>query len=296
MRTCDIGGWTDTWFGGPGRVLNMAVAPGVEITLWNAGGGGTRHGERLVDAALEEYPPPEPVRVHIRSAVPSGSALGTSSAVAVGLIGALRALRGEEASPPEVALAAHRLETVVLNGECGVQDQVCAAHGGISYICVDDYPHARVESLQAWAALGESISTIYLGRPHVSTDVHREVIERGDRDALDRLRQAAERARSAVVQEDLDDLGAAMRDNTDAQRDLHPSIVGPEAEAVIALAGSSGALGWKVNGAGGEGGSVVVLHRGKSERETFEGRVARTGRWHVLPLQLSDSGLVVEVR
>lgn len=273
----------------------MAVAPGVEITLWHTGRGGNGHGERLVDAALEEYPPPEPVRVHIRSAVPSGSALGTSSAVAVGLIGALSALRGDDRSPSQVALAAHRLETVVLNGECGVQDQVCAAHGGISYISVDDYPHARVESLRAWAALGESMSTIYLGMPHVSTDVHREVIERGDRCVLDRLREAAERARAAVIQQDLGELGAAMQENTAAQRELHPSIVGSEAEAVIALAGASGALGWKVNGAGGDGGSVVVLHRGKDERETFEGRVARTGRWRVLPLQLSDDGLVVEL-
>ena len=25
VRICDNGGWTDTWFGGPGRVLNMAA-------------------------------------------------------------------------------------------------------------------------------------------------------------------------------------------------------------------------------------------------------------------------------
>ena len=96
------------------------------------------------------------------------------------------------------------------------------------------------------------------------------------------------------MERDLAELGAAMRDNTGAQRDLHPSIVGPDAEAVIALAGSSGALGWKVNGAGGDGGSVVVLHRGGKEREMFEGRVAKTGRWRVLPLRLSDAGLLVE--
>ena len=27
VRVCDNGGWTDTWFGGPGRVLNIAVSP-----------------------------------------------------------------------------------------------------------------------------------------------------------------------------------------------------------------------------------------------------------------------------
>lgn len=275
-------------------MLNIGVAPGVDVTLWQAEPPGEGHGHGLVDAALDAYPPPVPVRVEIHSAVPAGSSLGTSSAVAVALLGALWALRGDRHSLADVARAAHRLETVVLNGECGVQDQLSAAYGGINYISVDDYPNAEVEPLPAWGALGESISTIYLGRPHVSTDVHREVIERGDRGVLDRLRVAAERARAAVMQRDLAELGAAMRDNTGAQRDLHPSIVGPDAEAVIALAGSSGALGWKVNGAGGDGGSVVVLHRGGMEREVFEGRVAKTGRWRVLPLRLSDTGLLVE--
>src|SRR5438309_4732014 len=33
VRICDNGGWTDTWFGGPGRVLNIAVNPGVEVSI-----------------------------------------------------------------------------------------------------------------------------------------------------------------------------------------------------------------------------------------------------------------------
>src|ERR1039458_5905510 len=33
IRICDNGGWTDTWFGGPGRVLNIAVTPGVEVSV-----------------------------------------------------------------------------------------------------------------------------------------------------------------------------------------------------------------------------------------------------------------------
>jgi len=33
VRICDNGGWTDTWFGGPGRVLNIAVTPGVDVSI-----------------------------------------------------------------------------------------------------------------------------------------------------------------------------------------------------------------------------------------------------------------------
>ena len=33
LRVNDIGGWTDTWFSGEGWVLNLAVAPAVEVQV-----------------------------------------------------------------------------------------------------------------------------------------------------------------------------------------------------------------------------------------------------------------------
>src|SRR5436190_11626072 len=33
IRICDIGGWTDTWFAGHGTILNLAVTPGVGVTV-----------------------------------------------------------------------------------------------------------------------------------------------------------------------------------------------------------------------------------------------------------------------
>lgn len=32
-RICDIGGWTDTWFAGHGKVFNLAVFPTVDVTV-----------------------------------------------------------------------------------------------------------------------------------------------------------------------------------------------------------------------------------------------------------------------
>jgi D-glycero-alpha-D-manno-heptose-7-phosphate kinase len=50
-----------------------------------------------------------------------------------------------------------------------------------------------------------------------------------------------------------------MIDNTCAQADLHPALVGPHHAAIIEIARRHGAVGWKVNGAGGMGGSVTLL-------------------------------------
>jgi D-glycero-alpha-D-manno-heptose-7-phosphate kinase len=58
---------------------------------------------------------------------------------------------------------------------------------------------------------------------------------------------------------DFEALGRAMVENTDAQGRLHPDLVSKDAERVIAIARSHGAVGWKVNGAGGDGGSITIL-------------------------------------
>src|ERR1700730_8694581 len=94
VRICDNRGWTDTWFGGPGRVLNIAVTPGVVVSIRRTAGpervvlevesfheryaivpGAPRVARhRLVEAAIDALPPPEDlgVAVTMRSAVPAG--------------------------------------------------------------------------------------------------------------------------------------------------------------------------------------------------------------------------------
>src|SRR5207248_8907835 len=41
--------------------------------------------------------------------------------------------------------------------------------------------------------------------------------------------------------------------------ELHPALVNAEARELIMLAQEYGAIGWKGNGAGGEGGSITLL-------------------------------------
>ena len=40
VRVCDVGGWTDTWFAGRGRVCSLAVEPGVSVRAAAAPGDG----------------------------------------------------------------------------------------------------------------------------------------------------------------------------------------------------------------------------------------------------------------
>jgi len=319
VRICDNGGWTDTWFGGPGRVVNVAVIPGVEVSIRRTSGpdlvvldvatfgarypivpGASRAARHpLLEAAIDALPPPGSIAVEIsvRSAIPAGSGTGTSAAVAVALLGALAAARGEQCSRRHIAYAAHRLEVEGLRVESGIQDQLSATFGGINYLEIDPYPEATVEPLPAWDELGPRLTLVFLGMAHDSPAVHRQVIEdvgRHQSGALSQLRHAAVAARDAVIAQDLGAFGRAMIANTEAQKALHPKLVGVDATRVIAVAAGQRAVGWKVNGAGGDGGSVTILSATPPDKQVLEGLVAGLDtRYQVLPIQVATVGLQV---
>ena len=171
----------------------------------------------------------------MRSAVPAGCGAGTSAAVAVALLGALAAARGEQLSPREVAYAAHRLEVDVLGVESGIQDQLSAAFGGINYLEIEPYPEATVHALPAWEELGSRLTLVFLGRAHDSSQRappgHRERRTSGIARSFSRLRDAAVAARDAVLARDLDAFGQAMIANTEAQSSLHAELVGIDARS-----------------------------------------------------------------
>jgi D-glycero-alpha-D-manno-heptose-7-phosphate kinase len=319
VRICDNGGWTDTWFGGPGRVLNIAVTPGVEVSIRATAGpdrvvldvesfadryaivpGASRVASHpLVEAAIDAFPPPTDlaVEVIVRSVVPAGCGAGTSAAVAVALLGGLAAVRADQLSARDVAYAAHRLEVDVLGVESGIQDQLSAAFGGISYLEIEPYPKATVHTLPVWEDLGARLTLVFLGRARGSSGVHRQVIEHlgyHGSEVFSRLRDAAVAARDAVLAQDIVAFGQAMIANTEAQSSLHPALVGVDARRVIAFAAAQGTIGWKVNGAGGDGGSVTILSATREAKDALEHRVAGLDPgYQVLPIQISPVGLQV---
>jgi D-glycero-alpha-D-manno-heptose-7-phosphate kinase len=56
-----------------------------------------------------------------------------------------------------------------------------------------------------------------------------------------------------------------MIDNLEAQRRLHPALISPDADRIIKIAREHGAIGWKVNGAGGDSGSLTLLCSARSD-------------------------------
>jgi D-glycero-alpha-D-manno-heptose-7-phosphate kinase len=321
FRVADAGGWTDTWFAGHGRVCNLAVGPGAAVRA-STTPAATATVELAVTAFAEEYryPVAHPpgrhplleaaisrhgpggghLSVSVDADVPPGSGLGTSAAVAVALIGALETLAGGAPDPQTVAGAAHVVESDDLGQQSGIQDQLAAAFGGALLITIDEFPDAAVARLplspNTWDALGRRLFTVYLGRPHRSSNVHEVVIREltGDPSRLSQLeplRRAATDAADALLAGDLDAYGAALAANTEAQASLHPALVDADAHRIIELARSQRASGWKVNGAGGDGGSLTIVSG--DDPDPLRRALADRG-WPILPLALSPVGLRVE--
>jgi D-glycero-alpha-D-manno-heptose-7-phosphate kinase len=327
IRICDTGGWTDTWFAKRGAVFNVAVRPCAEVQVRVLEDGPPRvvlhaedFGERytvpsppapwgphpLLEATIAymRVPPTARLEISVHSEAPPGAGTGTSAAVTVALVGALDALGPGRLCPHDVARAAHEVETEVLRRQCGIQDQLASAYGGISYIEMSDYPQAKVTAIHIpearWRDLERRLVLVYLGRSHDSSGLHERVIRDlesagPDAPALEALRQAASRSRDAVSSGDFVALGRAMTANTDAQACLHPALVGSAATEVVAIARAHGALGWKVNGAGGEGGSLTLLGDGRPARRRALVRAIESANasYRCVRTRLDRSGLRV---
>ncbi|HMA53150.1 MAG TPA: GHMP kinase [Acidobacteriota bacterium] len=329
IRICDNGGWTDTWFAGTGRIFNIAVYPYAEVQIAayplgsrkdriviNAENFGDRYVLRrrrsswdrhpLLEAAVEFMNVPRNLALEmtIFSEAPSGASTGTSAAVTVALIAALDCLSPGRLLAHEVASAAHRIETEMLKKQSGIQDQLCSAYGGINYIEMFSYPYAAVSPIPVpnaiWWELERRLALIYLGKSHDSSELHETVIRTLEHAGpsspkLDALRETAPRSRDALMAGNFKALGKAMVDNTEAQRRLHAGLVSPDADKIIRIAKAHGALGWKVNGAGGEGGSLTLLcgSRSDEKRALIKAIEQASPLFRNIPIYLSRQGLRV---
>jgi len=326
IRICDIGGWTDTWFAKRGAIFNIAVYPYVEVQVCERSGqgdasisinlenynksydldpGNILYGAHpLIDAAIDSIGLAADISldVNIFSSAPPGASTGTSAAVAVALIGALSAFAGKHLTSYEMATLAHSVEIVKLGLQCGVQDQLSSAFGGINYIQMQSFPHASVSPVnianRTWWELENRLSLVYIGTPHSSSEIHEKVIADIGEDAendprLQRLRELAGEAKSAVLEADFESLGRIMDDNTDVQRRLHPALVCAQFERAIEIARRFGAIGCKVNGAGGDGGSLTVLGNGDAASKRKMQAALAEERMHPIPIYLSRYGVRV---
>ena len=327
-RINDVGGWTDTWFSGEGKVLNIAVTPLVEVQIKifenekkkdervlvhaeNYGDTFLVNPEKpqydkhpLLQGAISSLPIPKEFEldINLRSHVPEGSSTGTSASVCVALLGALDFLTPQRHSLDEIISTAHLVETEKLGLQSGIQDQICAAYGGVCFIHMHSYPQTRIHKLNLEQRIKQELDhrlcLVYLGKSHSSSSLHEEVIalleKRGSHfKMIQRLKNLAEQAKNHLLKGDLNSFGDVMVENNETQRSLHEELISEDADSVIQIAKKYNSTGWKVNGAGGKGGSLTIL--GNQEQclrmQMLQEIDALSKGIKSIPISLASSGL-----
>lgn len=288
VRNADLGGWRDTRLFDSGKVLNIAIRMYTHVSLQATHEEGMRlesHdiGESeyiqnlrdmeyegalgLLKAAVGKSGVGHGLKLIVHSEAPPASGLGSSAALSVAALAALYSFQGKHFLPHQIARDAQRLETEYLNLECGVQDQISAAFGGVNYIEVN-YPEARVTAVPVTDDLLCELETrmlvVYTGKSHFSSGTHKNVIanfEDGNPQTLrafDGLDKTADLGLEALLRKDVERYAEALNLNWEYQKALHDTITTPRISELEASVRKVGCLGFKLNGAGAGGTAVLV--------------------------------------
>jgi D-glycero-alpha-D-manno-heptose-7-phosphate kinase len=197
--------------------------------------------------------------------IPSaGSGLGSSSAVAVGLLHALFAYQGHQVSAKELAELACEIEIERCAKPIGKQDQYIAAFGGIRDMHFGPGDEVIAEELGISAAerrsLQQQIMLFYTGITRSADPILAEqnANVESSRPQLDLLRDLAAFAVERLRSGDVDAIGPAVRESWEAKRKLASGVSNDQIDRGVALALDAGATGVKLTGAGGGGFFLVI--------------------------------------
>ncbi len=192
--------------------------------------------------------------------VPStGTGLGSSAAVTVGLLHALHTYCGRLVDARTLAEQACRIELEILGRPIGKQDQYISAFGGLRAIYFRANDKVDVEPVRAAPAtlrrLQDRLLVFFTGRTRSSSailDSQQQRIEQSQPD-LDRLRACAHEARDLLIRGRLDEFGELLDTAWRHKKALAEGVSDSAIDELYTRARAAGAVGGKIAGAGGGG-------------------------------------------
>ena len=261
----------------------------------------TRTGE-VVNIAIDQYvtatcdvDDQRKIKVTYQTDMPTGCGLGTSGAMNVALVAAIRPLNED---PAQIAEKAYQFEAV-LGNTGGRQDQWASAFGGVQHLSFDgDAVHqiSLKPSAEFTNWLRQHLMLFDTGLPHVSGNLHQSVWERyakGDEavtEGLSALQRAGQAMHVAIVKEQKTAFSEALRTVMNGVELLNPALHAPFRSVLDPLEASGEVIAWKAMGAGG-GGVVGVL---RSQGDAVAQRIrtaAKAENWTHIEWNIDFEGL-----
>ncbi|MGA7922394.1 MAG: GHMP kinase [Thermoplasmata archaeon] len=204
----------------------------------------------------------ENVELFLHSDAPPGTGLGSSSTMAVALVGAFQRFLRHPWTSYEVAELAYEIERVELGIKGGRQDQYAAAFGGFNFMEFTG-TQTIVNPLRiapdVLNELAYRLLLCYTGTSHYSNDI----IERQQAsynegkqstvDAYDATKQLAIDMKNELLRGNIDEMGRLLDAGWQLKKQFTEGISTPQIDTFYDRARAAGALGGKLVGAGGGG-------------------------------------------
>ncbi len=220
------------------------------------------------------------IELHHDGDLPARTGLGSSSSFTVGLLHALYGLQGRMPSKAQLARDAIHVEQQLLREHVGSQDQVLAAHGGLSRVEFNPDGRFHVAPVilddDRLRRLQDHLMLFFTGISRIASEIAAEQI-RATAERTDELRAmyALVDEAMAVLQsrEDLEAFGRLLHESWMLKKRLTEKISNPHIDALYETARHAGAIGGKLLGAGG-GGFVLLFVRPEQQarvRDALDG-------------------------
>jgi D-glycero-alpha-D-manno-heptose-7-phosphate kinase len=224
--------------------------------------------------------------------IPStGSGLGSSSTVTVGVLNALHQFHNSPASHEDLAQQACEIEISRLGKPIGKQDQYIAAYGGLRFIRFRTDDTVIVESIELEPGetrrLNQQLMLFYTNTARSSESVLHEQNTNINRhiSVLRELKGMAFEGRKLLDKGDFDGFGRLLHEGWQYKKKLASKISNSHIDEVYDAARKAGALGGKITGAGGGGFMLLYCPREKQ----YQVRDALR-QFQELPFHLENDG------
>ena len=194
--------------------------------------------------------------------IPLGSAgigLGSSSSLAVGVLNALYAYKGQHISAEHLAQKACEIEIEILGNPIGKQDQYMTAYGGFNYIRFNRDESVFVDPIicnrETKEKLNKKLLLFYTGIERISSHILEEQRKNINDNSkyLDEVVKLSEIMRRCIIENDFGAVGELLHEGWKYKRKLANSISNSTIDEYYERARASGAVGGKIVGAGGGG-------------------------------------------
>jgi len=231
----------------------------------------------------------------VRSDAPPNTGLGSSSALAVAVIGLFNHFRGNgKLTLHQIAELAYLVEQEDLKNYGGRQDQYAAAFGGFNLYEFKgaDFVKVNKVDLPQWikAELEKNLLLVYLKQRSTNSGSMQKEWMNVDKpnDHLNELKRLAYESYYALQRRDLNSFGELLHQAWEMKKARNPQITTPEIDHLYDLALQNGAIGGRIAGSGG-GGHLILYCQPNTEQEVA--KVLKEQGAEVIDFSFTDRGL-----